>query len=84
MKKGISLILIATLALSLMAGCGKKNDAADTNTSAVETEETGEDSLDDLSEDEAEEVDAAFTVDADMPYWMTAAESPVALNDIPC
>ena len=48
-KKTVSMMLAATMALSLFAGCGSSKDAATEDTSKTESTDTADDSSEDAS-----------------------------------
>ena len=68
-KKTVSMILAATMALSLFAGCGSSKDTATEDTSKTESTDTADDSSEDASAETTDEGSrTTFTVGFDAEY----------------
>lgn len=68
-KKTISMMLAATMALSLFAGCGSSKDTATEDTSKTESTDTADDSSEDASAETTDESSrTTFTVGFDAEY----------------
>ena len=68
-KKTVSMMLAATMALSLFAGCGSSKDTATEDTSKTESTDTADDSSEDASAETTDESSrTTFTVGFDAEY----------------
>lgn len=68
-KKTVSMMLAATMALSLFAGCGSSKDTATEDTSKTERTDTADDSSEDASAETTDESSrTTFTVGFDAEY----------------
>lgn len=68
-KKTVSMMLAATMALSLFAGCGSSKDTATEDTSKTESTDTADDSSEDASAETTDEGSrTTFTVGFDAEY----------------
>lgn len=68
-KKTVSMMLAATMALSLFAGCGSSKDTATEDTSKTESTDTADDSSEDASAEPTDEGSrTTFTVGFDAEY----------------
>lgn len=68
-KKTVSMMLAATMALSLFAGCGSSKDTATEDTSKTESTDTADDSSEDTSAETTDESSrTTFTVGFDAEY----------------
>ena len=68
-KKTVSIMVAATMALSLFAGCGSSKDTATEDTSKTESTETTDESIENASAETTDESSrTTFTVGFDAEY----------------